>query len=452
MKKISFYGAAGTVTGSAYVLTRYDKDPLMVDMGMFQGPKNIADLNYEPIRFDPSEFIGVLLTHAHLDHCGRLPLLVQKGFHKKIYMTAATADLLELTLIDAAHIAEHDETKEPLFNEHDIERVLSLVEIVEYHKEFQLGPYSVQYKDAGHIMGSASIQLKDNYNQDGVGTIIFSGDIGNFPQDLVQPTEFFSNADVVLLESTYGGRTHTYENASKVLQEEINAVEKQDAVLLIPAFSIERTQELLHRLDHLKSSGKIKAETPIFLDSPMAIKATEIYKRYRAYFNKELTEHSAHDDPFDFPGLKLIENSNESMKIHNTPGAKIVIAGSGMMTGGRIVQHAFHYLKTATTRILIVGYQGEGTLGRALVDGATEVQIFKQTVPVYAHIRVVTSMSAHADEPKLLEWLGHIKDVRQVILVHGDDEPREMLKQKIIQKGIHYIKMPQMYETLELKV
>ncbi len=451
MKKISFHGASGTVTGSAYILSRYDKDPLMIDLGMFQGPKEISDLNYEPLQFDPSSLIGLLLTHAHLDHCGRLPLLVQKGFNKKIFMTRPTAELLELVLMDAAHIAAHDETKSPLYDERDIERIMSLVELVEYNKEFEVGPYSVLYKDSGHIMGSASIQLRDNYNQDGVGTIIFSGDIGNFPQDLVQPTEFFSQADVVLMESTYGGRTHSYEDPNKVLQEEINIIEKEDAVLLIPCFSIERTQEILHRIDHLKSSGKIKEGTPIFLDSPMAIKATEIYKKYRMYFNKELTQHIANNDPFDFPGLRVIEKSDESVKIHNTPGAKVIIAGSGMMTGGRIVQHAFHYLKRSTSRLLIVGYQGEGTLGRALVDGASEVQINKQTVPVHANVRVVTSMSAHADEPKLLEWLGHIKDVKQVFLVHGDDEPRALLKEKIIQTGINAIKMPQMYETFELK-
>lgn len=450
MKTIAFYGASGTVTGSAYVLSRYDKDPIMVDMGMFQGPKSVSDLNYDELRFDPSELIGLLLTHAHLDHCGRLPLLTQKGFHKKIYMTQPTAELLELTLSDAAHIAAHDETKKPLFDEHDIEKVMALIHIVAYNEEFDVGPYTVLYKDAGHIMGSASILLRDNYNQDGVGTILFSGDIGNFPEDLVQPTEFFSQADVVLLESTYGGKVHSYENASKVLQEEINIVEKEDATLLIPSFSIERTQEILHRLDHLKSLGKIRQETPIFLDSPMAIKATEIYKKYRRLFNKEMTEHISNDDPFDFPGLRIIEHSDESMKIHNTPGAKVVIAGSGMMTGGRIVQHAFHYLKRATTRLLIVGYQGEGTLGRKLADGATEVEIFKQMIPVHAHVRVVSSMSAHADEPKLLEWLSHVKQVRQVFLVHGDDEPREKLKQKVEEMGIHNIRLPQLHETHKL--
>ncbi|KXK12224.1 MAG: Ribonuclease [Microgenomates bacterium OLB23] len=452
MKKIGFYGAAGTVTGSAYVLTRYDKDPVMVDMGMFQGPKEVAHLNYGELAFDPSQLIGVLLTHAHLDHCGRLPLLTRAGFHKKIYMTQPTADLLELTLMDAAHIAAHDDTKEPLFTEQDIEQVLALVEIVQYDQEFELGPYSVLYKDSGHIMGSASIQLKDNYNQDGVGTIVFSGDIGNFPQDLVQPTAFFNSADVVLMESTYGGRTHSHENASHVLQEEINIIEKQDAALLIPCFSIERTQEVLHRLDHLKSTGKIHAGTPIFLDSPMAIKATEIYKKYRSLYSKELLQHSQHDDPFEFPGLRLVEKSDESMKIHNTPGAKVIIAGSGMMTGGRIVQHAFHHLKRSTSRLLIIGYQGEGTLGRQLADGASEVEINKQMVPVHAHVRVVTSMSAHADEPKLLEWLKHIRDVRQLFLVHGDDEPREQLKNKVIELGLHNVRLPQLNEVHELTV
>lgn len=452
MKKIAFYGAAGTVTGSAYVLTRYDKDPLMVDMGMFQGTKAIADLNYQPLQFDPSQLIGLLLTHAHLDHCGRLPLLTQRGFNKKIYMTKPTAELLELTLTDAAHIAAHDDTKQPLFSEHDIERVLTLIEIVEYGVEFEVGPYMVLYKDSGHIMGSASIQLRDTYPQDGVETIVFSGDIGNFPQDIVRSTEFFNSADVVLMESTYGGRIHSKENASDVMQEEINIVEKNDAALLIPSFSIERTQEILHKLDHLKQTKKISQSTPIFLDSPMAIKATEIYKKYKQLFNSEMTKHIAADDPFDFPGLRLIEHSDESLKIHNTPGAKVIIAGSGMMTGGRILQHAFHHLKRSTSRFLIVGYQGEGTLGRALVDGASEVNIFKQIIPVHAHIRVVTSMSAHADQPKLLEWFEHIHNVKQLFLVHGDNEPREELKKKILEKTNINIRMPQLNEVHELMV
>lgn len=456
MKKISFHGAAGTVTGSAFIVTRNDEHPIMIDMGMFQGPKHIADLNYEPLQFDPAGLEGLLLTHAHLDHCGRLPLLTQRGFNKKIYMTQPTADLLELTLLDAAHIAAHnaenDAGRPPLFDEHDVERTLSLVEIVEYDKAFTLGPYVVLYKDAGHIIGSASIQILDEHNQDAVGTIIFSGDIGNFPQDLVQPTEFFDAADVVVMESTYGGKVHTHENPSSILQEEINIVEKEDAVLLIPAFSIERTQELLHRLDHLKQQGTISEQTPIFLDSPMAIKATQIYKKYRHLFNSELSRHISKDDPFDFPGLHLIEGADESMKIHNTPGGKVIIAGSGMMTGGRILHHALMYLPHKNTRLLIVGYQGEGTLGRAIADGAQEVEIFGQTITMNAQVRVVTSMSAHADEPKLLAWLQKIKGVKKVFLIHGDDQPRLALKEKITTLGIDKVAMPRMHEQLEVTV
>ncbi len=452
MKKISFHGAAGTVTGSAYILDRYDKFPIMIDMGMFQGPKEITELNYEPLKFDPSILQGVLLTHAHLDHCGRLPLLTQQGFSKKIYMTQPTLDLLELTLMDAAHIAEHDENKRPLFTEKDIDRVLALAEVVEYDQSFDLGPYTVTYRDSGHIMGSASIKIQDEENQDGVGTIIFSGDIGNYPEDIVRPTSFFEAADVVVMESTYGGKVHSGENASSVLQEEINAIEKNDAVLLIPAFSIERTQEILHRLDHLKQSGKIKETTPIYLDSPMAIKATQIYRRYRELFSDELSKHAAKDDPFDFPGLHLLEKGDESAKIHNVAGPKVIIAGSGMMTGGRILSHAFTYLRRSSTRLLIVGYQGEGTIGRQLVDGASEVVIFDQTIPVTATVRVVSSMSAHADEPRLLEWLKKIQGVHKVILTHGDNEPREMLKSKIEAMGMHDVVMPAMHETHEIRV
>ena len=449
MKSIKFLGAAGTVTGSSFLLQRFKESGLLIDLGMFQGPKNIEQLNHDEPQFDGGMLEAVILTHAHLDHCGRLPLLLKKGFKGKIYMTQPTADLLEITLTDAVHVAQHNQEHQPLYTEDDVLNLMSHINIVDYHQDFEIGPYKITFYDAGHIIGSASIKIRDLKPEDGVETVLFSGDIGNYPEDILKSTEMIDKADVVVMESTYGGRVHSTENSTQVITSEINHVEKTGGALLIPSFSIERTQELLHKIDHLKSQGAIAATTQVYLDSPMAVKVTEVYRKYRQLYNKELSEHSQRDDPFDFPGLHITEKYDESMRIHTQSGPKVIIAGSGMMNGGRIVTHAAHYLPQKSTRLLIVGYQGEETLGRKIVEGERQVTIGDKDIMIQAHVSSCTSLSAHADEPRLLQWLKVIKDVKKVILVHGDDQPRKDLAQAIKEKiGIHNIEMPEMNQTL----
>jgi metallo-beta-lactamase family protein len=433
MNKITFLGASGEVTGSSYLLTGEDGSQILVDLGMFQGPRELVELNYRPLGFEPSQVSGVVLTHAHLDHCGRLPLLAMSGFNGKIYMTAPTYDLIEVILTDAAKIAQEKREFMPLYGAEEVVKTLQMVEVVEYEQEFPVGGFDVKLKDAGHILGSASIEIVDR--EDGK-KIVFSGDLGNTPEDIIKPVTYIDDADIVVMEATYGSSDHPKEDTSQVLLEEINKVEDAGGVLLIPAFSLERTQELLHRINHLKSEGKVRLDTPVFMDSPMGIRATEIFKQFKEFYNEEMQSHK--EDPFSFEGLATTIDARDSKEIIKAMEPKIIIAGSGMMSGGRILHHAINYLPIPTTRILFVGYQAEETLGRQILNGARNVKIkdgknMKQVL-IRASVRSITTMSSHADQSKLLTWLEHIKGVKTVFMIHGDTEQRQVFAKLVKQK------------------
>jgi len=440
--RIKFLGATGVVTGSSYLLTTNKDTQVLVDFGMFQGLPEVSRLSREPLGIEAGKLTAVLLTHAHLDHCGRLPLLVKAGYKGPVYMTEATADLVSLSLRDTAKVmlermAETGE--EVLYSDDDVSKLLTLIKTVKYGSEIKIDSLTVVFHDAGHILGSASIEIR--YKNSEIGnqesneeTVIFSGDLGNSPQDIVMPTETIKKADYVVMETTYGGRLHTLENPTDVIGQEINEVEKTGGTLLIPAFSMERTQELLHRIDHLKKSNRVKQETAVFLDSPLAIAATEVFTKHSELYNAELSKHAKLDDPFDFPGLVLVEEGWQSKKIKEQDRAKVIIAGSGMMSGGRIMHHAIDFLSDEKTRLLIVGYMAEGTLGRKLMDGEKNVFVDKTPVEVKANVRVVTVMSAHADQPKLLDWLKKIKGVKRVFLTHGEEDQRMALSEEIKKK------------------
>jgi len=456
MKQLKFLGAAGMVTGSSYWLEDHDSHGILIDLGMFQGIEEQKAFNSQALAFSAKNLDAMILTHAHLDHCGRMPLLVGAGFTGPIFMTEATRQLLELSLYDAAKVAkENDErrqTHEALFAEEEVEKLLTHCRIVAYDRPFTVGSFEITMRDAGHILGSASLEVK--YTGEGKTVrVVFSGDLGNTPQDLIRPTEMIKEAEVVVMESTYGDRTHSNEDPLKVIQGEINAIEENGGTLLIPAFSLERTQEILHRIDHLKKSKKIKDETPVFLDSPMAIKATMIFKHFADLYNQELADHAKLDDPFDFPGLVLVEKGGESAKIKEIDRPKVIIAGSGMMSGGRIMRHAIDFLPLPTTRLLQVGFQAQGTVGRQIQDGAKKVKIYDEEVEVAAQIREVTSMSAHADQPRLMNWLSKIKGVQKVFLTHGEELPRLVLAEKIRNElGVTDVVLPEMNQTEELGV
>lgn len=429
--KIKFLGASGTVTGSSYILTSDSGRAILIDLGMFQGPPEIEKLNYEKYDYDTSLLDGAVVTHAHLDHTGRLPIIMKGGFKGNIYMTPPTADLTELSLIDSAKIAKEDKTK-ILYNAIDVSNTVKQFVPIEYHQEMHIGSFIVKFYDAGHILGSASLEIIDKDAKSEIKKIIFSGDIGNYPAYLENATEFLHSADAVVIETTYGDRLHPKESPIDALQSEINAVEINGGTLLIPSFSLDRAQELLHIIMHLKKEGKVLSETPVILDSPMAEKATKIYVDYPKLFNQHIQSEYKIGDMFDFPGLEVTKDWRESQRIHNRQEAKVIIAGAGMMTGGRIVGHAMHYLPFDSTRLMIVGYQGEGSLGRELLNGKTEVVIKGQKILVNGHVTDTQGLSSHADQSQLMEWVKSIKGIKKLVLTHGDDHSRIGFKEKVL--------------------
>ncbi|OGG12673.1 hypothetical protein A3D77_04110 [Candidatus Gottesmanbacteria bacterium RIFCSPHIGHO2_02_FULL_39_11] len=429
--KIKFLGAAGTVTGSCYQLTSESEESILIDCGLFQGPDYIEKYNYAPFESDASSLTGIILTHAHLDHCGRLPILLNKGFKEAVWMTRPTCDLAEISLFDSAKINNKDSGKRALYTKDDVSRLLEHVKTVEYNTVFSAGCFSITFYDAGHILGSASIEIIDESSRGKTRKIIFSGDLGNTPQDLIRPTQLIASGDVVVMESTYGDRAHPEENPSEIIRSEINTVEKSGGVLLIPAFSIERSQEVLHRIFHLRKEGKINGSTRIYFDSPMAQKATEVFEKYKEYYNPELTSDFKENNPFHFPELITSQNRGDSGNISLFTGPKIIIAGSGMMNGGRILSHALNYLPLSSTRLLFVGYQSDGTLGREILRGQKSIDIEGNSIYIHASISQTQAMSSHADYPKLLSWLRNITGARKVFLTHGEENSRASLSGKI---------------------
>ncbi len=444
MKQIKFLGAAGMVTGSSYKLTSDTGQEILIDMGMFQGLKEETAWNFQPLQFDPRNLTDVILTHAHLDHCGRLPLLWKHGFRGRIHMTPPTLDLATLVLNDTAKIASEN-PQTALFTDRDVRECLNQTHLVNYHQDFKLGDFNIKFIDAGHLLGSASLEITDSKK------FIFSGDLGNSPQLIIKPTEFFDSADYVVMESTYGNKTHPNDHPMDIIGNEINSVEKTGGTLLIPAFALERTQDILVLIKQLKTSGRINPRTPIFLDSPMGIKATQIYLDYADFWNPTAKEDFNHSVPFDFDGLEVVEEHRFSAKIKKIKGPKVIIAGSGMMTGGRILSHAKEFLSQKNTRVLMVGYQGEETLGREILEGADSVQIDKRSVPVRAAINQTESLSSHADQPRLFNWLQKIKGVQKLFLTHGDEEPRQVFSEKVkAELQIPETHLPKMNEEFEL--
>ena len=448
--KIKFLGASsGIVTGSSYVLTSASGNSILIDLGMFQGVPAIDKLNYEPFDFDASKLVGAVLTHAHLDHCGRLPIILPKGFRGDIWMTPETRDLTELSLFDTAKIAKNN-GKKILFDKKLVEETLTRFKTVGLHTPFQIGDFTITMRDSGHILGSASLEIVDNKPNSEIKKIIFSGDIGNYPEPLEKVTETFEEGDAVVMESTYGDRLHPKLDAADAVQSEINAIEKSGGTLLIPSFSLEKTQELLHMIMHLKKDGKVLPETPTYMDGPMAEKATIIYRNYPESLNSHIQEELKNGDPFEFPGINIISHENKVENLYEIPGPKVIMAGSGMMVGGKIVSHAAYYLPIESTRLLIVGYQGDGTLGRQILDGNKKVTINGQSIEVKATISSTQAMSSHADQTQLINWLKSIKNVKKLFITHGEDTSRSALSAKIGKDlGIKDITLPVLSQEAE---
>lgn len=443
--KITLHGAAGEVTGSAY-LVETDRARLLVDFGMFQGGRRLEAKNVLPSGLDSVRLNAVLLTHAHLDHIGRLPLLLKGGYRGYIYATEATREIAGLILRDSAKVQSYDIERHnrkrkragkppvaPLYNASEVEQTLERFRPVALGETISPAEgVTARFLGAGHMLGSASIQLTVGENGK-KKTVVFSGDLGPSSLAIIRDTVPFQRADLVFLESTYGDRDHkSLKDTLAELQAIIEQAVKQKSRILVPAFAVGRTQQLLYHLDELFCAGIFKP-FPIYLDSPMAIEATRIYRSHPDLFDEEAKDlrrdcEIARRHRY----FKPTPTAQDSMKLNDAPGLCLIMAGSGMCTGGRILHHLKHGLWRPETAVMIVGYQGEGTLGRQLVEGAKSVKIHGETIAVKARIHTLNGFSAHAGQTELLKWFGHLAPSKpKVVLTHGEARGREPLAQLI---------------------
>lgn len=445
------------MTGSNFLLEHKDSK-ILIDCGLFQGSKFAETLNYQDFPYDPKEINFVLLTHSHADHSGRLPKLHKDGFRGKVFATKPTIDLSVIALDDNLDLIKeeaHKDGHEPLFGSGDLHQVFISSRGVEYGEELDLGNgIKAIFHEAGHILGSSVIEINWPDESSGTKTIYFSGDLGNYPTPLLRHYDMPNQAHYVVTESTYGDRIHDHNlDKKEKLKEIIGETVKKGGTVIIPSFAIERTQELIYELNELIEHEHLQ-HIPIFLDSPLAIKLTKVYKNYENYFNNKVVHDiRAGDDIFNFPGLKLTFTSQESKAINNVKGPKVIIAGSGMSLGGRILFHERQYLPDPNSTILFVGYQVEGSPGRQILDGKKEVKILGQYVPVNCQVRSIEGYSAHADQAMLLDWVGKAKEdatLKKVFITHGEYRSSSVLRQKMIDKLSIEAVVPEMGESFEL--
>ena len=429
--KLTFYGGVGGVTGANYLLE--DKDiKILVDCGLFQGSSFDDIRNREPFPYNPSDINILFVTHAHLDHIGRIPKLIKDGFSGVIYSTPSTKEISEISLIDSLGILSKEAEKKGaplLYEKKDVLKSFSLWKTVSYKTPIKINnKLNVVFKDAGHILGSAMVEFSREGEK-----IVFTGDLGNSPSPLLKDTEKIYDADYLIMESVYGDRNHeSIESRIDILKNTIKNTIKKGGALLIPAFSIERTQVLLYEINNLVESGEIP-QVPVFLDSPFAIKVTKIYKNKIDNFNKGVREEiDSGDDIFNFPRLKFTENHKDSIEIANTINPKIIIAGSGMSNGGRILSHEKKYLSDQNSALLLSGFQVAGSMGRMIQDGVREVVIDNERIPVRASIINLQGFSSHKDSDNLLDFVSNTADtVKKVFVVMGEPKSALFLVQKI---------------------
>lgn len=458
--KITFAGGAQSVTGSNF-LVEFGGKKVLIDCGLFQGEKIGEDHNRLDFSYDPSSIDALFVTHGHLDHVGRIPKLVKDGFKGTIYSTAPTRDIGELIMLDSMGILGKEAVRSgllPMYEEKDVFNAMSLWKTVDYKEEIKMqaseGMATILFRDSGHILGSGIVVIAYKGKK-----LILTGDLGNTPSPLMRDTTPLEDVDYLVMESVYGDRNHEDYNVRMTLLKEtiVNTI-KQGGTLLIPAFSIERTQEMLLAFNNLVERGEIPA-VPVYLDSPLGINITKVYKKYDKWFNDTVEQEMINgDDIFNFKGLVVTPTTTESKLINNVQGAKVIIAGSGMSNGGRIVHHEAHYLSDPKNTLLIVGFQAIGTLGRTLVDvrkkiGKKEVFINRQIVEVNAKIVNIHGFSAHKDSNHLNKYVGTAdsKTLKKVFVVLGEAKSSYFLAQKIHETHGVEVVVPEYGDIVELE-
>jgi metallo-beta-lactamase family protein len=463
MAKLTFLGAAGSVTGSKYLVEAAGKR-LLIDCGIFQGLRELTERNYHPLSIDPKTIDYVVLTHAHLDHTGWLPVVVKAGYGGPIFANPATTDLTGLLLKDSAHLQEEDALhpqkemsgrpeREPMYTSEDVDPVLRLMKAMPRLGEFGIDPvYRIVSYDAGHILGSSSLEL--TISESGTKkVVVFSGDVGRYDQPILNdPHTPPSVADVLICESTYGDREHPGGDPAVQLADIVNRVVHRGGSIIIPAFAVGRTQTFMYYLRQLEAENKIP-RLPVYVDSPMALSATDLYLKYRDDHDVEFTKIDANGqgDPLNVHEFHLTQTTEESKGINNVHTPCIIVSASGMVAGGRVLHHLAHRLPDGRNAVILAGFQAQGTRGRALQEGAKTLRLFGQDVPVNAQIIQMSQLSAHAGRSELLRWMGELPaPPKQTYLTHGEPVAAQSLQKAITAKFSWKASVARYLDTVEI--
>jgi metallo-beta-lactamase family protein len=451
--KLTFLGAAGTVTGSKYLLTS-GNSRVLVDCGLFQGLKQLRLKNWADLPIDPASVDVVVLTHAHIDHTGYLPLFVKNGFKGKVYCSFATRDLCEIMLPDSAHLQEEEARYAnkkgfskhhpalPLYTKEDADRALELLSLIPFGKDVQItDELTLRLSPSGHILGSAFVHLSDMQT-----SVLFSGDIGRPDDALMQPPSKPQQADYLVVESTYGNRLHEHTDPLIKLEQSLNKALKRGGIVIVPVFAVGRAQEMIYYLHQLKKAGKIP-DVPMYLNSPMAVDASEI-------FNRHCGEHRLSVDECNgmFKDVRMVNSIEESQRLNQVHHPMILLAASGMASGGRVVHHLKAFATNPKNMVLFVGYQAAGTRGAAMLDGVESIKIHGEYVPVNAEIAMISNLSAHADYSEILQWMSGFKTPpKKTFITHGEPVAADAMRLHI-EEDLHWnTHVPDYLETVELK-
>jgi metallo-beta-lactamase family protein len=459
--KITFLGAAGTVTGSRFLM-QLDERNYLVDCGLFQGGRKIKAKNWQPFPFPPDQIDAILLTHAHIDHAGYLPRLIAEGYNGPVFATEATCALLGLLLPDAAYLQEQEASYAnkkgysrhkpalPLFTSKDAQQALRHLKPVQFHQPLSIDGLTATWLPSGHILGAGIVQV-DLETGNGSQRVVISGDLGRYESEIMKPPATIREADVVLIESTYGNRQHEDDSIEDVLSGLIRKVSQRNGVLLIPAFTVGRTQQILYWIRKLQDLGQVP-DIPVFIDSPMAVEASHLYCKFGDDHNLDINLLMDEQQcPLKCRDTRFVRDVEESKQLNARPGPAVIISASGMCTGGRILHHLKWRLPDRRNTVLFVGYQAKGTRGRSLLEGAESIRIHGDRVPVRAEIAQLDALSAHADRDGLFRWLSEfVRPPSQTFIVHGEPDASQSFHKQIVEELGWTTFVPEEMDTFQL--